>query len=127
MRGARLAPSTFPFFFASDASGTDVEASGDDTHVKLYLQGYGCIVYVSVGDNYGDDTNDVEIRKHCLGRKGCKVKDVDGKYRKLGDTYIGEGTAIRKTFDENIFDKYIQISNTSNVFCRSGRRRLQPM
>ena len=57
LRGARLAPSTFPFFFASDASGTDVEASGDDTHVKLYLQGYGCIVYVSVGDNYGDDTN----------------------------------------------------------------------
>ena len=90
-------------------------------------------LYVSVGDNYGSDTNgsgdgdvdDVEFRKACQGLKRCK--DVDGNDRKVGHSYIGEDTAIRKIFDENIFDKYIQISNTSNVFCRSGRRRLQPM
>ena len=41
---------------------------------------------MSVGDNYGDDTNDggdvdvddVEIRKLCLGLKGCK--DVKGNW-----------------------------------------------
>ena len=84
---------------------------------------------MSVRDNYGDDTNgsgdddvdDVEFRKSCHGQKRCK--DVDGNYRKLGDSYIGENIAIRKISDENIFDKYIQISNTSNFFCRS--RRLQ--
>ena len=59
------------------------------------------------------------IRKLCPGLKGCK--DVKGNYHKLGDSYIGESNTIRKIFDETIFDKYIQISNASNFFFRSGR------
>ena len=83
-------------------------------------------LYVSVGNNMVMIPMMVvmvmmlkSIRKLCPGLKGCK--DVKGNYHKLGDSYIGESNTIRKIFDETIFDKYIQISNASNFFFRSGR------
>ena len=49
---------------------------------------------MSVGDNYGDDTNDVDVvefRKYCP----CKDVIVKGNYYRPGDSYIGESTTIR--------------------------------